>query len=90
MISAIEGMAGVGKTQLAIHAGHLLIREHHFGRALFVNLRGFPPTPLGLPRTRLPSWTASCACSAYRPSGSLTISTPGPRPTVTGSPAPAP
>ncbi|WP_235967291.1 tetratricopeptide repeat protein [Micromonospora rubida] len=44
-VSAIEGMAGVGKTQLAIHAGHLLIREHRFDRTLFVNLRGFHPDP---------------------------------------------
>jgi tetratricopeptide (TPR) repeat protein len=44
-ISAIEGMAGVGKTQLAIHAGHILIRERQFDRALFVDLRGFHPDP---------------------------------------------
>ncbi|BCB84759.1 tetratricopeptide repeat protein [Phytohabitans suffuscus] len=43
--AAIEGMAGVGKTQFAIHAGHLLIREHHLGRVLFVDLRGFHPDP---------------------------------------------
>ncbi|MFI5937752.1 tetratricopeptide repeat protein [Actinoplanes sp. NPDC051494] len=45
VISAIEGMAGVGKTQLAIHAGHLLHREEPFARVLFVNLRGFHPEP---------------------------------------------
>jgi tetratricopeptide (TPR) repeat protein len=45
VISAIEGMAGVGKTQLAIHAGHLLAREQRFDRVLFVNLRGFHPDP---------------------------------------------
>lgn len=44
-ISAIAGMAGVGKTQLAIHAGHLLAREKLFDRILFVNLRGFHPDP---------------------------------------------
>jgi tetratricopeptide (TPR) repeat protein len=43
VISAIEGMAGVGKTQLAVHAGHLLADE--FERVLFVNLRGFHPDP---------------------------------------------
>jgi tetratricopeptide (TPR) repeat protein len=43
VISAIEGMAGVGKTQLAVHAGHLLARERPFERILFVNLRGFHP-----------------------------------------------
>jgi tetratricopeptide (TPR) repeat protein len=45
VISAIEGMAGVGKTQLAVHAGHLLLREGTFDRVLFVNLRGFHPDP---------------------------------------------
>jgi tetratricopeptide (TPR) repeat protein len=45
VISAIEGMAGVGKTQLAIHAGHLLARERPFEHVLFVNLRGFHPDP---------------------------------------------
>ncbi|MCM4082740.1 tetratricopeptide repeat protein [Paractinoplanes hotanensis] len=45
VISAIAGMAGVGKTQLAVHAGHLLIRDERFDRVLFVNLRGFHPGP---------------------------------------------
>jgi tetratricopeptide (TPR) repeat protein len=45
VISAIAGMAGVGKTQLAIHAGHLLARERLVDRVLFVNLRGFHPDP---------------------------------------------
>lgn len=48
-VAAIEGMAGVGKTQLAIHAGHLLIREARFDRTLFVNLRGFFADPAGPP-----------------------------------------
>jgi hypothetical protein len=45
VISAIAGMAGVGKTQLAIHVGHLLAQEQLFDRVLFVNLRGFHPDP---------------------------------------------
>jgi len=45
VISAIEGMAGVGKTQLAVHAGHLLHQRQPFERVLFVNLRGFDPDP---------------------------------------------
>jgi tetratricopeptide (TPR) repeat protein len=45
VISAIEGMAGVGKTQLAVRAGHLLHRQQPFPRVLFVNLRGFDPDP---------------------------------------------
>jgi tetratricopeptide (TPR) repeat protein len=43
VISAIEGLAGVGKTQLAVRAGHQL--AHAFERVLFVNLRGFHPDP---------------------------------------------
>jgi tetratricopeptide (TPR) repeat protein len=42
---AIEGMAGVGKTRLAVHIGHLLTRGNRFDRVLFVNLRGFYPDP---------------------------------------------
>jgi tetratricopeptide (TPR) repeat protein len=45
VISAITGMAGVGKTQLAIHAAHLIAQEQRFDRVLFVNLRGFHPDP---------------------------------------------
>jgi tetratricopeptide (TPR) repeat protein len=45
VISAIAGMAGVGKTQLAVRAAHLLDREQPFDRILFVNLRGFHPDP---------------------------------------------
>lgn len=44
VVSAIEGMAGVGKTQLAVHAAHRLVRT---GRCtdvqLYVDLRGFDP-----------------------------------------------
>ena len=45
VISAIEGMAGIGKTQLAVHAGHLMLRDGTVDRVLFVNLRGFHPDP---------------------------------------------
>ncbi|MBL7261532.1 ATP-binding protein [Paractinoplanes lichenicola] len=45
LISAVEGMAGVGKTQLAVHLGHQLRRERSYERVLFVNLRGFHPDP---------------------------------------------
>jgi DNA-binding SARP family transcriptional activator len=42
MISAIDGMPGVGKTALAVQAGHLL--AHRFGdRQLFVDLHGHTP-----------------------------------------------
>jgi len=45
VISALAGMAGVGKTQLAVHVGHQLAAEEKFDRILFVNLRGFHPDP---------------------------------------------
>ncbi|MEV6848493.1 tetratricopeptide repeat protein [Actinoplanes sp. NPDC051411] len=45
VISAIAGMAGVGKTQLAVHAGHHLLRSRRFDHVLFANLRGFDPDP---------------------------------------------
>ncbi|GAB3001738.1 ATP-binding protein [Saccharothrix stipae] len=45
VISAIEGMAGVGKTRLAVHVGHLLAHQDPFDRVLFVNLRGLHPDP---------------------------------------------
>ncbi|MER6735543.1 tetratricopeptide repeat protein [Streptomyces puniciscabiei] len=71
IISAIEGMAGVGKTQLAIHAAHELVRAGHYADVqLHVNLRGFdadlPPADpsavleaflrqLGVPAQRIPA-----------------------------------
>ena len=70
-ISAIEGMGGVGKTQLAVHAAHRLVRSGRFGDAqLYVNLRGFDPDrppadpsavldaflrQLGVPAPRIPA-----------------------------------
>ncbi|MEU8819873.1 tetratricopeptide repeat protein [Actinoplanes sp. NPDC048796] len=80
VISAIEGMAGVGKTQLAVHAGHLLAREEPFERVLFVNLRGFDPAQppadpaavlegflrlLGMPAQQIPH-TLEARVAAYR------------------------
>jgi hypothetical protein len=44
VISAIEGMAGIGKTQLAVHVAHRLVRAgRHAEVQLYVNLRGFDP-----------------------------------------------
>jgi len=41
-IHAIDGMPGVGKTTLAVHAAHLL--RHRFpDRQLFINLHGHTP-----------------------------------------------
>ncbi len=43
-VVAINGMAGVGKTQLAIHAGRCLVRKGRFADLqVWVNLRGHDP-----------------------------------------------
>ncbi|MDG4797150.1 tetratricopeptide repeat protein [Micromonospora sp. WMMD1082] len=44
-LCVLAGMAGVGKTQLAVHAGQLLVDEGRFDTTLFVDLRGFHPDP---------------------------------------------
>jgi tetratricopeptide (TPR) repeat protein len=44
VISAIGGTAGVGKTALAIHWAHQ-VRDHFPDGQLYVNLRGYAPTP---------------------------------------------
>ncbi|MEU4236863.1 tetratricopeptide repeat protein [Actinoplanes sp. NPDC026619] len=41
----LSGMAGVGKTQLAVHAAGRFREEGLADRVLFVNLRGFHPDP---------------------------------------------
>jgi tetratricopeptide (TPR) repeat protein len=44
VVVAIEGMAGVGKSKLAVHAGRELLRAGHYRDVqLFVNLRGYDP-----------------------------------------------
>ncbi|MGH3763220.1 tetratricopeptide repeat protein [Actinophytocola sp.] len=44
VIAALEGMAGVGKTRLALHAAHTLVRRGRFtDLQLWVDLRGYDP-----------------------------------------------
>jgi tetratricopeptide (TPR) repeat protein len=43
-VVVIEGMAGVGKTTLAVHAAHRFVRQRRFDDLqLWVNLRGYDP-----------------------------------------------
>lgn len=42
-VTVVEGMAGIGKTTLAVRAVHLLQRRERFGAVLWVNLRGHAP-----------------------------------------------
>lgn len=44
-VATIDGMPGVGKTALAVRAGHTLLRTRPFERALYVDLRGVHPDP---------------------------------------------
>jgi tetratricopeptide (TPR) repeat protein/DNA-binding XRE family transcriptional regulator len=79
VISAIGGMAGVGKTALAVQWAHQVAAEFPDGQ-LFVNLRGFDPSEipmtwseavrtlldaLGVPPDRLPA-TAEARLGMYR------------------------
>jgi DNA-binding SARP family transcriptional activator/tetratricopeptide (TPR) repeat protein len=52
-IAAIDGMPGSGKTTLAIHFAHSIVRDYPDGQ-LYVNLRGFDPSGLAVePSTAL-------------------------------------
>ncbi|WP_430785401.1 tetratricopeptide repeat protein [Actinoplanes sp. G11-F43] len=44
-VLAVSGMAGVGKTTLAVRAAHDFAAGHTFDRTLFADLRGFHPDP---------------------------------------------
>ena len=70
VISAIAGMAGVGKTALAMQWAHQVAGRFPDGQ-LHVNLRGYDP---GQPMPAPMPWPGSCVAWAW-PSG---ISRPGP------------
>jgi DNA-binding SARP family transcriptional activator/tetratricopeptide (TPR) repeat protein len=42
VITAIDGMGGVGKTTLAVHLGHQVVRDYPDGQ-FFIDLHGFSP-----------------------------------------------
>ncbi|MFG2530504.1 BTAD domain-containing putative transcriptional regulator [Streptomyces sp. NPDC048516] len=80
-LAVIEGMAGVGKTRLAVHAAHRFVAEGHFGdMQLWADLKGFsssrPPADpadvledflrlLGVPGSRIPPG-AEARAALYR------------------------
>ncbi|WP_181444970.1 tetratricopeptide repeat protein [Micromonospora endophytica] len=45
VVCVLAGMAGIGKTQLAVHLGHLLVAEGGIDTTFFVDLRGFHADP---------------------------------------------
>lgn len=57
VISAIEGMAGVGKTRLAVHLAHQLVAAGRYADCqLYVDLRGHAEQPPADPATVLASF----------------------------------
>ena len=47
LVSAVAGLAGVGKTTLAVEAGHMAVRRGWFGGGvLFIDLHGYDEAPV--------------------------------------------
>ena len=47
VVSAVAGLAGVGKTALAVQAGHAAVRHGWFrGGVLFIDLHGYDEAPV--------------------------------------------
>ncbi|MEU6201512.1 BTAD domain-containing putative transcriptional regulator [Streptomyces sp. NPDC047061] len=80
VISAIGGMAGIGKTALAVHWAHEIAHRYPDGQ-LYVNLRGFDSTgsvvpseealrtfldALGVPPERIPTTGLDAQAALYR------------------------
>jgi tetratricopeptide (TPR) repeat protein len=79
VISAVMGLAGVGKTTLAVEAAHIALRRGWFpGGALFIDMHGYDESPveagqaldsllraLGVPGERIPP-AAEDRCGLYR------------------------
>jgi hypothetical protein len=70
LVSAVAGLAGVGKTTLAVAAGHAAQRRGWFGGVLFIDLHGYDEAPvepsqaldallraLGVPAEQIPPGT---------------------------------
>ncbi|WBB62766.1 tetratricopeptide repeat protein [Streptomyces sp. WMMC500] len=66
-VTVVEGMAGIGKTTLAVRAVHLLLRRERFGAVLWVNLRGHAPDlPPAAPEAVLEGFLRRLGMSADR------------------------
>ena len=65
-VVVLDGMAGIGKTTLAVHWAHLVAGDFPDGQ-LFVNLRGFGPTATAMPATEaLRGFLTAFAVPAHR------------------------